>query len=213
MKSSFQRKTLETLVLQNFPSLRYTYVPQGNLLRPQDPRVVESWHYVSIYSTFWGIANLSRVDVILVSSHMAPCSVHWVSDWLQIRRAFLFHIDGLNSRPSCQKSYWNPDFWGYGSRPYSALFKLVFDTHVTSFSWTLDMPHLFLNAHSWCVGWYTILFGRIMLLLGPYVAWWAPLESLPLSILHAGVTTYFLLVRLWYSPPLNIDNFFEVTII
>ena len=55
------------------------------------------------------------------------------------------------------------------------------------------------NAHSWCVGWCTVLLGRIMELLnlGSHVAGWAPLEVAPCLSWRMGVTTYFLVVGLW----------------
>ena len=100
-----------------------------------------------------------------------------------------------------------------------ALVELVFDTRVALISRILCMPWLNLNAYSWCVAWWIILFGRIMTLLhlGPPMVGWAPLEGRPLTVLCVGVTTYFLLVWLWHSSPLNLviilDNFLGVTII
>ena len=40
--------------------------------------MVESHHHASPYSTFRGISNLSRVDVILASGHMTSCIVRRV---------------------------------------------------------------------------------------------------------------------------------------
>ena len=91
-------------------------------------------------------------------------------------------------------------------RANPTLFELVFDTCVASISWIFCMPRLNLSAYSWCFGWWTILLDCIMTLfnLDPLMVGCAPLKGRPLTVLHVGVTTYFLLVWLWYSSPLNL---------
>ena len=80
-------------------------------------------------------------------------------------------------RVACRNLYRNLDFWSYVTGSYSPLFELAFDTRVTLFSQILHMPRLIFNAHSWCIGWCTVLLGCIVTLLslGPNVAGLAPL--------------------------------------
>ena len=81
-------------------------------------RVVERWHHASPYSIFWGISNLSRVDVILTGKHMVPCIVRQVSDWhlKRIKRYITkqkhFKSDDANEQTSCYICKWNINtFW------------------------------------------------------------------------------------------------------
>ena len=92
--------------------------------------------------TLWGIVDLGGVDMILTKGHTASWSIHQVFDWHQIWRAFIwqafiFHIDRLDSRAIRQNWRRNPNFWGYGPRPYPTLFQARF-WH----SWQLVTPNL-----------------------------------------------------------------------
>ena len=89
LKDIFQRKMSKMLILQRSPTLRHTYVPQGNSLRSQGLGAVESQHHVSLYSTFWGIFNPPRVDDIFVSGHTDSCIILQVFDWHQIFSCFI----------------------------------------------------------------------------------------------------------------------------
>lgn len=52
LENNFKRKNLKTLVLQPSPTLWHKYMPEGSSLRPQAPKVVESWYMLPILVYF-----------------------------------------------------------------------------------------------------------------------------------------------------------------
>ena len=162
-----------TLVSQRSPSLWHTYVPQGSSLRPQDPRVVESWHYVSLYGTFWGIFNPPQVEVILANDHTMSWSVRSVSDWNQIWRAFIFRIDKLDSKIACQILFETLTFEVKAQSPTRPFNKPMFDTRWPYLAYVVS----FFNTHS-VASWH---------LSRPLHGWMGATWELPLYLsLHEG---------------------------
>ena len=72
--------------------------------------MVESWHHASPYSIFWDIFGLTGANIILVNSYTVSWSDHLASNSYQILQAFIFHIDGLNSKVTCPNSFRPPTF-------------------------------------------------------------------------------------------------------
>ena len=86
LKDPFKRKTLEMLVSQH--------------LQMSPPKTIMR-HFLC-----------GKSDMILVNRHKVSWSIHWVFNWHQIWRVFIFHMDKLNFKVVWHDSHRNPNFQG-----------------------------------------------------------------------------------------------------